>query len=185
MTCRDNHVCPVEIAGLLDNLFRRWFQNPRKILHPYVKPGMTVLDFGCGPGFFTVDMAGMVGPHGRVIAADLQDGMLDKLKEKIRGTASEARITLHKCREDKIGLSEKVDFVLAFYVVHEIPDQKEFFIELKSGLLSGGQVLLVEPPFHVSKSAFQGMINTAQNTEFEVVKGPRWIFSKSVVLRKL
>ncbi len=44
-----NRVCPVELAGSLDNRFRRWLQNPRKILAPYVREGMKVLDIGCGP----------------------------------------------------------------------------------------------------------------------------------------
>ncbi|MEN8212415.1 MAG: methyltransferase domain-containing protein, partial [Thermodesulfobacteriota bacterium] len=83
---RKNRVCPVEKAGSLDNKFRRWFQDPEKILRPYVNKGMTVLDLGCGPGFFSVDMAQMVGKSGRVIASDLQDGMLEKLQSKIQGT---------------------------------------------------------------------------------------------------
>jgi ubiquinone/menaquinone biosynthesis C-methylase UbiE len=73
-----NRVCPTAIAGYLDNRFRRWFQNPRKILGPYIKEGMTVLDLGCGPGFFSIDIAQMVGKSGRVIASDLQVGMLHK-----------------------------------------------------------------------------------------------------------
>jgi ubiquinone/menaquinone biosynthesis C-methylase UbiE len=83
---RKNHVCPVAIARFLDNRVRRWVQDPRKILSPYIKEGMTVLDIGCGPGFFTVDIARLVGKSGRVIAADLQEGMLRRLKEKIRKT---------------------------------------------------------------------------------------------------
>ncbi|NNK85219.1 MAG: SAM-dependent methyltransferase, partial [Desulfobacterales bacterium] len=66
-------VCPVERAGTLDNRFRRWLQNPQTILQPYIEAGMTVLDLGCGPGFFTLDMAQMVGQAGRVFACDLQD----------------------------------------------------------------------------------------------------------------
>jgi len=56
-----NRVCPVELAGSLDNKIRRWLQNPQKILDPYVKEGMKVLDLGCGPGFFSTAMAKMVG----------------------------------------------------------------------------------------------------------------------------
>ena len=49
----NNHrVCPVEKAGNLDSGFRRWIQNPAKILKPYIKPGMTVIDLGCGPGIY-------------------------------------------------------------------------------------------------------------------------------------
>lgn len=79
-------VCPVEMAGSLDNRIRRWVQDPQKILAPYIAEGMTVLDLGCGPGFFSIDMAQMVGKSGRVIAADLQEGMLQKLRDKIQGT---------------------------------------------------------------------------------------------------
>jgi Ribosomal protein L11 methylase len=57
-------VCPVERAGGLDNWVRRWLQNPRKFLAPYVSKGMTVLDMGCGPGFFSLEMASMVGVSG-------------------------------------------------------------------------------------------------------------------------
>lgn len=120
-------VCPIEKAAGLDNKIRRWFQNPRKILSPYIRHGMTVLDMGCGPGFFTIDIAELVGQTGRVIAVDLQDGMLEKLRAKIKGTESERRIVLHQCNESTIGIIERIDFVLAFYVVHEIPDQ-EFFL---------------------------------------------------------
>jgi ubiquinone/menaquinone biosynthesis C-methylase UbiE len=81
---RKNHVCPVERAGGLDNRIRRWLQNPRKILAPHIEKGTTVLDFGCGPGFFTIDLARLVGASGQVIAADLQEGMLDRLRMKIQ-----------------------------------------------------------------------------------------------------
>jgi ubiquinone/menaquinone biosynthesis C-methylase UbiE len=111
---RRKRVCPVGIAGHLDNRFRRWIQNPEKILGSYIKEGIIVLDLGCGPGFFSIDMAKMVGQSGRVIAADLQEGMLQKLRKKIHGTELEKRITLHKCDKNRIGLSEHVDFVLFF-----------------------------------------------------------------------
>lgn len=52
-----DRVCPVEIAGSPDNDLRRLLQNPLKILSPYVKEGMTAVDVGCGPGFFTIPMA--------------------------------------------------------------------------------------------------------------------------------
>ena len=115
-----NRVCPAELAGTLDNRFRRWFQDPEKILKPFVNEGMVALDLGCGPGFFSVVMAQMVGIKGKVIASDLQKGMLEKLREKIHGRELEQRITLHKCEEEKIGLKEQVNFILAFYMVHEV-----------------------------------------------------------------
>ena len=179
-----NRVCPVERAGTLDNRFRRWLQNPQNILKPYIEAGMTVLDLGCGPGFFSMDMAQMVGQAGRVFACDLQDGMLQKLKFKIQGTRLDERVTLHKCTENKIGLSENVDFILAFYMIHEINNQEELFTEIASMLKPNGQILIVEPPFHVSKSAFEYTISLAQNTGLKLIERPKVLLSKTAVLKK-
>jgi len=145
---------------------------------------MTVLDLGCGPGFFSIDMAEVVGKTGRVIASDLQEGMLRILGNKIRGTALEERIVLHACGENTIGLSDRVDFVLAFYVVHEIPDQKKFFNEIGSILKPEGKVLIVEPPLHVSKREFEGMIGTSGEAGFTPVERPKVFLSKTVILKK-
>jgi ubiquinone/menaquinone biosynthesis C-methylase UbiE len=179
-----NRVCPVTIAGSLDNRIRRWLQDPRKILGPYIKEGMTVLDVGCGPGFFSIDLAQMVGKSGRVIASDLQEGMLQKLSKKIQGTELEERIILHKCEKDRIGLSENVDFVLAFYMVHEIPNQEDFFNEIKSILKPNGQVFIVEPPFHTSNTAFEETIAKAQDAGFVSIERPQIFLNKVVILQK-
>ncbi len=184
MSDRNNRVCPVERAGSLDNRIRRWLQNPQKILRPYIEKGMTVLDIGCGPGFFSIDMAQLVGKSGRVIATDLQEEMLQKLREKIQGTALEERLTLHKCEENKIGVSENVDFVLVFYMFHEVPNQEEFLNEIGSILKPNGQVLIVEPPFHVSKSTFEEIIRKARNAGFTLVERPKVFLSKTAVLKK-
>jgi len=145
---------------------------------------MTVLDLGCGPGFFSIDMAKMVGKSGRVIASDLQEGMLQKLKDKIQGTELEERITLHKCEENKIGVSENVDFALSFYMVHEVPNQEEFLNEIGSILKPNGQVLIVEPPFHVSKAAFEEFIRKARDVGFTPVERPKVLLSKTVILKR-
>ncbi|TLU84677.1 MAG: methyltransferase domain-containing protein [Chlorobium sp.] len=180
----NTQVCPVALSGSLDNRIRRWLQNPRKILGPYVKEGMTVLDVGCGPGFFTIEMAMMVSKSGRVIVADMQEGMLRKVKEKIAGTELEKRVLLHKCEEDKIGVTLPVDFVLLFYMVHEVPDKQHFFKELQSILKPKGQILIVEPPVHVSKSAFEETVRIAEDAGFTVVERPKVFFSRGVVLKK-
>ncbi len=180
----NNQVCPVERSGSLDTKFRRWFQDPQKILHPYVKEGMTVVDFGCGPGFFTVDMAHMVGESGRVIAVDLQEGMLQKLREKIQGTEFEERIMLHKCGEDNIGIAEQVDFILAFYVVHEVPRQDMFFKKVQASLKTNGLMLVVEPPFHVSAKVFRQEVEKAREAGLTACEGPKVLFSKTVILKK-
>ena len=67
--CSSN-VCPHKIAFVLDNPFRKLLQNPSKIVGEYIRQGDTVIDLGCGPGFFSIPMAGFVGENGKVIAVD-------------------------------------------------------------------------------------------------------------------
>lgn len=167
---KDNRVCPVELAGGLDNRLRRFLQNPRRILKPYIKDGMTVLDFGCGPGFFTIEIAKMLQGGGKVIAADLQEGMLDIVRKKIKGTQLEEKIIIHKCEQDKIGVTETVDFILAYYVIHEVPDKEKLFKELYSLLKPGGKILIIEPKFHVSKKAFGKMTELMETEGLEIIK---------------
>ncbi|MFA5404500.1 MAG: class I SAM-dependent methyltransferase [Ignavibacteria bacterium] len=180
-TEKDNRVCPVELAGGLDNKIRRFLQNPKRILKPYIKDGMTVLDFGCGPGFFTIEIAKILDGNGKVIAADLQDGMLEKVKNKIKGTQLEQIIHLHKCESDKIGVTEKVDFILCFYVIHEVPDKKRLFEEFNLLLKPNGKILIIEPNFHVSKNAFSDMLGVMENSGLKVIEKPKSFMNRAVL----
>ena len=178
-----NKVCPVEKLGRLEIGLRKWLQNPNKILRTYINEDMIVLDIGCGTGFFTVEIAKMVGRSGKVIAADLQKGMLIKLKNKIRGTEIEKTIRLHKCQEDRIGIAEKVDFIVAFYMVHEVPDQKKFFKDIMSTLKPNGRFLIVEPKyFHVSKRNFKKTVRDAMDVGFKPVEKLRVFLGRAIVI---
>ena len=77
-----------------------------------------------------------------------------------------------------------VDFVLAFCLVHEVPNPKEFLKEIKSILKSNGQVLVVEPPFCVSKKAFEDTIRKARDAGLKPVQRPKVFLSKTVILKK-
>jgi ubiquinone/menaquinone biosynthesis C-methylase UbiE len=175
-------VCPVEIAGGLDNSFRRLLQNPKKIMKPFIRKGMTVLDLGCGPGFFSIEIANLLDGSGKIIAADLQDGMLAKVNKKISGTELEQRVELHKCGENEIGLTGSVDFVLCFYMIHEVPSQDNLFRELKSILKPDGNVYIIEPKIHVSKQAFEAMIDRLKHVGFEIIDRPNVFFSRTALL---
>jgi len=180
-----NRVCPVELANSLDSKIRRWLQNPQKILSPYVKEGMKVLDVGCGPGFFSIELAKMVGKSGKVFAVDLQEGMLQKVKNKISSTNVESIINLIKCEQDKINIPEKVDFILAFYMVHEVPNKDYFFGAMINFLNEYGEFLIVEPKlFHVSKKEFDLTIGKAEKVGFKATQGPKLPFSFSSILKK-
>jgi ubiquinone/menaquinone biosynthesis C-methylase UbiE len=179
-----NRVCPVKLANSLDSKIRKWLQNPRKILSPYIKEGMTVLDIGCGPGFFSIEMAVMVGSRGKMIAVDLQEGMLQKLSNKICGTELEERIVLVHCAKDTLRLPERVDFGLAFFMVHEVPDKERFFKELRAVLKETGQILIVEPKyFHVSRQDFAATMSIAEKAGFAIHVGPQLPVCQTAILK--
>jgi ubiquinone/menaquinone biosynthesis C-methylase UbiE len=179
----NKRICPVERAGGLDNSVRKFLQNPHKILRRFIKNGMIVLDLGCGPGFFSTEIAKMLNCSGKVIAADLQEGMLEKLKKKIHGTELDKRIEVHKCEENRIGVTEFVDFILAFYMIHEVQNQEILFEELKSIMKKEGKLFIIEPKFHVSKESFEEMINKLDLLGFEIIERPEVFFSRAVLVK--
>lgn len=119
-----SHVCSWRLASGLDNPIRRLLHNPKKILGGLVGRGQTVLDIGCGPGTFTITMAEMVGDTGKVIAVDVQDEMLQIIRKKAAQRGLDPRIITHKSGPDRIGVTDRVDFALAFYMVHEVSNAK-------------------------------------------------------------
>jgi ubiquinone/menaquinone biosynthesis C-methylase UbiE len=180
-----NKVCSVERAGALDIRLRKLIHNPGKMLKPFIKEGMAVMDLGCGPGFFTIEMARMVGKNGKVTAVDLQDGMLDIVRKKVTNTNLENIVEFHNCSNNKIGLSKTFDFILVFYMLHEVPDQLAFLQEVLSLSIPGGKVLIVEPKFHVTKNDFEKAKETMKMIGYIVIEEPKIFLSRSVLLEKI
>jgi ubiquinone/menaquinone biosynthesis C-methylase UbiE len=176
------HVCPHQGAFFLDNWIRRLIQSPRRILAPYVRAGDTVIDLGCGPGFFTLEMARLVGSAGQVVAADLQPGMLAHVRRKAEKKGVSDRILLHQCAAERVGLDLVADFILAYYMVHETPSPAAFLAEVKGLLKQEGRLLIVEPKFHVSQAAFAAQIDAAAAQGFEPVDFPKRVGGRSVLL---
>ena len=176
------YVCPATFSGSLDNFLRRLVHKPEKILMPFVREGMTVLDMGCGPGYFTVELVRLAGESGKVIAADLQQEMLDKMQRKLGNFGLEKRVEAHKCEAERTGINRKVDFILTFWMVHEVPDQRRFIEEMKSLLNPGGKILIVEPVIHVTKRSFNEMITRLESAGLKIIDRPKITFSRSVVM---
>ena len=119
------HVCPWWIGYLLLNPLRRLAQNPQKMLAPYIEPGSIALDVGCAMGFFSLDMARMVGADGKVVCVDLQPKMIKALVRRATKAGLIDRIDPRVCDRSGLGLEDlggTVDFALAFALVHEVPD---------------------------------------------------------------
>ena len=145
-----HHVCPWWHAYAFDNPLRRLIHNPETILGDYVQKGMTVMDIGCGMGHFTLGLAELVGETGQVIAVDLQEKMLNIMLKRAARKGLLRRIRPHHALPDSINYADTVDFILAFWMVHEVPDPETFFKEVVTILKPSEQMLYAEPSFHVS-----------------------------------
>ena len=170
---------------MLLNPLRRLGQDPAKLLAPYVTAGMTAVEPGPGMGFFTLELARRVGPEGRVVAIDLQQRMLDALRRRAEKAGVAAQVETRLARGASLGLEDlagAVDFVLAFAVVHELPDAEAFFTEAHRALKPGGRLLFSEPAGHVTRKDFAGSLELAGSIGFEVVARPAISRSHSAVL---
>jgi ubiquinone/menaquinone biosynthesis C-methylase UbiE len=158
-------VCPVWMGWLLASPLRKLWQNPEKILRPFITPGMTVLEPGSAMGFFSLPAAKLVGPQGKVICVDLQPGMLSRLATRAARAGLGERLEPRLCSETSLNIDDlngKTDFAFAIAVVHEVPDQDNFFQEMAAALKPGGKLLFAEPKGHVTREAFQQSLAWAQ-----------------------
>jgi ubiquinone/menaquinone biosynthesis C-methylase UbiE len=178
------HVCPWWGGYFIDNRLRRWVHNPERILAPYVRPDMTVMDFGCGMGMFSIAMAQLAGSNGRVIAVDLQQQMLDVLQKRAKKAGVLDRIHTHRCERTAIGLDEPVDFALAFYSAHEVPDLRRLLAEIHRVLRPAGRFMVVEPVGHVTAGDFQAMLSLAAQIGLQERERPHVRLSRAVLLAK-
>lgn len=179
---RDRHVCPWWLCFTFDNLIRKLFHNPENILAPYVREGDTVLDVGPGMGYFSIPLARMVGDKGKVIAADVQAPMLAALRKRVQKQGLEGRIVLHLCKPDSIGIRDPIDFALAFWMVHEVPDRNKFFHEIRLLLKPTGKLMLAEPTIHVTRPMFEETLRRAEEVGFVVTENPKISMSRTAVL---
>ena len=177
-----HHICPWWVAYTFDNPLRKIFHKPEKILGDYVKEGMTVMDLGCGMGHFSIGMARLVGHTGKVIAVDLQQKMLDVMGKRAQRAGMADKISTHLCRPDELEIGDPVDFVLAFWMVHEVPDQNHFFKQLKSLLTAEGKILIAEPKMHVTAEGLNSTVDIAQSCGLQCIAEPAIKFSHSALL---
>jgi ubiquinone/menaquinone biosynthesis C-methylase UbiE len=170
-----HRVCPWWIGYLLASPLRRWIDAADQILAPYVREGMLVLEPGPGMGFFTLELARRVGASGRVVAVDIQPRMLQGLKRRAQRAGLLERVDVRLAKPHTMGLTDlsgKVDFVLAFAVVHEMPDAKSFFTEASRVLKPGANLLLVEPAGHVKAADFEGELTVADQAGLQLISRP-------------
>jgi 2-polyprenyl-3-methyl-5-hydroxy-6-metoxy-1,4-benzoquinol methylase len=118
---------------------------------------MTAVDIGCAMGFFSLPLARMVGPTGRVICVDVQQRMLSSLEKRARRKGLHPIVETRLCSQEDLGLNDlrgSFDLALAVHVAHETAYPRRFFSQTFEALRPGGRLLLIEPNGHVSNAEF-------------------------------
>ncbi len=177
-------LCHWRHAYLFDHVGRRLFQNPEKIIGAHVGAGATVMDLGCGMGFFSIAAAEIVGDAGKVISVDLQQEILDVLIKRAQKKGVAERIEAFHCSEDHIGAHKDVDFAVAMWSVHEMPDQKRFFEQVAAALATGGKFLIAEPRFHVTGNDMKKSIEICKQIGLRLADKPHIGLSHAALLIK-
>ena len=162
-------VCPWWLGYVLASPIRRLIEPPERLLASVVKPGMTVVEPGCGMGYFSLPLARLVGPAGKAVCVDLQERMIGGLLRRARRAGLADRIVARVCSADDLGLaafSGSADLALAIHMVHEVPDPPRLLRQLHDALRPGGRLLIVEPRGHVSAEAFEETLAQAGREGF-------------------
>jgi len=167
-------------TGWIDRLLRKpirhLFETPARLLKDYVKHGMTVLDVGCGTGYYSLGMARSVGPKGRVIAVDTETEAIATLRRKADVAGLSERIETRLCSAQNLGLADldgKIDFALAVYVVHHAKAPRSLMSDVHGALKHGGKFLVVEPRHHASAAGCESTEAAARDAGFALTDHPR------------
>lgn len=175
-------------AAHLDTRLRQFIYRPDQLAERFIRPGDRVLDFGCGPGFFTRAFAKAAGDSGTVIAADLQEEMLNIVREKMQKEGLLSRVRTHRCLPDTLNLTPDqggmVDVATAIFVVHEVPDPEKLFREIAALVKPGGTFFYSEPFFIVPGREFTEHLAEAEAAGFRVEERSYYFLNRAAVMRK-
>lgn len=127
-------------------------------------------------------MCQLVGGEGRVIAVDIQEQMLKSIQRRAAAAGVAGSLTTHLSMPNNFGLAVQADFVLAFWMVHEVPEPRQFFTNVKEIMKPEAIFLVAEPLFHVTKGCFDKTLRTAQEVGFKIVARPAISFSHAAML---
>jgi 2-polyprenyl-3-methyl-5-hydroxy-6-metoxy-1,4-benzoquinol methylase len=175
------HHCPSWLYCTFDNPLRRLIHKPDVLFDGLLHPGDTAIDLGCGRGYFSLAMARLVGPAGKIIAVDVLESILPKVRARARRKGLEDRIFLHLAGESGLGITERADFVLAFWMIHEVRERRKFLAEVAASLKPEASFLAAEPKLHVKEADFLKTIALAEEAGLVLQGRPRVAFSRAAL----
>lgn len=137
--------CPPGFIFILESRLMENVAGPEAIIQRAgIQPGMRVLDAGCGPGRMSVPLAAYLGQDGRLVALDIQEGMLDRLRRRLEKRNLDNVELIQGGLGFGLAGTERFDRALLITVLGEIPDQSAALAELHRALVPGGILSVTE-----------------------------------------
>jgi ubiquinone/menaquinone biosynthesis C-methylase UbiE len=173
------HHSAEEYAKVLDDPKRDAWQKPDEVVRALeLKPGATVADLGAGTGYFTVRLAGPVGPQGRVLAVDVDQRLLDRVRDRAAALKLGNVGTVLASANDPHLAARSADLIFICNVIHHIENRSAYYRLLGLALKPGGRLAIVDfhkreapvGPALAMKIAREDLIREAEAGGFRMVR---------------
>lgn len=147
-----------------------------------IQPGMRVLEIGCGSGAYTLEIARAVGAAGKVVALDIQPGMLEQLKNKLARSENTDIRNIEPLLASAYQLlfqDGSFDATFMITVLQEIPDKGRALAEVRRTLRPGGIVAVTEWLFDPDYPLKQTTLRLLREAGFENIdsSGNLWTYT--------
>jgi len=123
-------------------LHRRFVDVRKPMERAGIKEGQTVLDFGCGPGFYTIAAARMVGAKGKVYSLDIQPLAVRSVEKKAKKAGLTNITTILSDRDTRLP-DQSIDIALAYDMIHMVKDKQALARELHRVLKPNGVLSVI------------------------------------------
>jgi SAM-dependent methyltransferase len=144
LEAQDHHAhkrLPERLAFTLNNRVRRFLEPPDRLISKLgLRASDVVVDFGCGPGFYTIPMAKVVA---RTVALDISPRMLERTDSNARKNGVTVELLTTDGTEIKLG-DESVDLIFLNHVFHEVVNRQKVLSEFLRILKPSGRLTVVE-----------------------------------------
>lgn len=147
-------VCPSWLSFVLYNPLRKFLTDRERIMaESAITSDSVVLEVGAGNGFLTEALAARAR---KVIAVELQEGMVKKLRKRVSRFGDRVDIILGDIASVTLG-DASADVCLLYYCFHEVADKAHAVEQISRFVKEGGSLSVYEPGIEVSKA---DMVNT-------------------------
>jgi len=136
---------PASMSDILLSERRMKLEDPKQALdYMQLEDGDLVADIGCGNGFYSLQVAERIGPHGAVFGVDVQQGMLDQMVVRMKEAGIKNIYPILGEFTDPLLPPGKIDWILLVDAYHEFSDPKAMLARMKECLAPNGKVALLE-----------------------------------------